>query len=144
MKRTWSHSIPFCMLAVSIFLGGCGGLKAVVIDSSSLQTPVFYFQLEKNDNRLVFLEGHSHRAVEVKKINWIKISPRDVKNLDGKTYYLSEAELKDGSKIMSYRLKDGRKSQAFVCVDDMIMAKTRSGPYRLKLSDATKITFGHH
>lgn len=135
--------IRLCCLALLIALGSlsCSGTKAVIIDSSNLQTPVSKLRLMRNGDFLEIIEGEGRRTVPVSSIGWLKISPRETRNHEGKTYYLTEMELRDGSKIMSYRLKDGRRSRAYVCVDDTIKAKTPNGPIQVRLSTVAKITF---
>ena len=122
-------------------LFGCGSTKAIIIDSGSLQTPVQKLWLVKDKNKLRIIEGKNNRVVPLKEISWIRISSKEVRNQEGKTYYQTEIELKNGNKIMSYRMKDGQKSGAFVCVDNTVEAKTQSGSVRFKLSDVAKISF---
>jgi hypothetical protein len=130
-------SLVFTSCAVLKF----GGLKAIIIDNSSLQTPVENVTLLQGKNSFYLLEGEAERTIPLKRVNWVKISPKEMQSKNGKTYFLSEMELKDGTKVMSYRLKDGRKSQAFICVDDTVVAKTQNGTLRLDLSKVSKITF---
>jgi len=127
--------------ALAIFVLGCGGTKAVIIDAGSLQTSLSNVRLANGGHRILVLEGESERRIPLKKIRWIKISPREVRNRNGHTFYLTEIELRDGAKLMSYRLKDGRRSQVFVCVEDVIMARTPNGTLRLDLSRVSKVTF---
>ncbi len=124
-------------------LAGCGGLKAVAVDSSSLQTALGKIRLANGGHQVLVLEGESERWIPLKRINWIKISAREMRNRNGRTFYLTEIELRDGSKLMSYRLKDGRRSQVFIWVEDSIMAQTPNGPVQLELSKVSKLTFEH-
>lgn len=136
--------MKYAVLCLALLLPGlysCSGSKAILVDASSLQTPVQKIHLLSGHKRLHILEGEGERTIPLKHVAWIKISPKSVRNKDGKTFFLMEAELRDGTKIMSYRLKDGRRSQAFVCVDDTLLAQTANGPISIKLSEISKITF---
>lgn len=130
------------LLALTFLMtAACAGTKAIIIDASSLQTQVHKFSLIRGKNKLQILEGEGVRVIPVERISWIKISSKEINNRSGTTYYLTELELRDGTKIMTYRLKDGQKSRAFVCVDDTINAQTLSGPIKVELSRVSKITF---
>ncbi len=115
--------------------------RAIIIDSSSLQIPVDKIKLAKDRNKLTILEGLSTRKIPLKNINWIRISPKSVKNINGKTFYQTEIELKDGYKIISYSLENGEKSRSYVCINNDVIASTTNGSVRLKLSNVAKISF---
>lgn len=131
-----------CFTLLGSIMTGCTGIKAILTDSTRLQTPVQNLKFENEKDKVRIIEGESERIISIKNVRWIKITPRETTNRDGRTYYLAELELKDGTKIMTYRLKDGRKSRAYVCIDDVIVAKTLNGdPIRIDLSKLSKIAF---
>ena len=134
IKLLFSIASVLCIMS-------CTNIKAVIVDASNLQTPVSKMKLQNGEYGIRILEGEGERFIPFKAISWLKISSREVENRNGHTYYLTEIELKDGAKVMTYRLKDGRKSAAFVCVDNIIEAETNSGPMKVDLSKVSKISF---
>jgi hypothetical protein len=140
-KRGLTVRKTLFVIFAALLTASCTNIKAIVIDTSNLQTNVHKMRLKNGNLGIRLLEGEGERVIPLKMISWIKISPREVENRDGRTYFLTELELKDGTKVMTYRLKDGRKSSAYVCVDDVIEAETNSGPMKVDLSKISKINF---
>jgi len=126
----------------ALLLSACvsSSLRGVIFDANGLQKEVYRISTNKGPF-IELLDGLAIRRIPLDKISVLMISPKEATSFKGELYYLTEIWLADGNKIQSYVLPDGRRSGAYINVNSVLVAKTPSGSFDIKLKDVKQIKF---
>lgn len=118
-------------------MSGCG-INAMVTDLGNLATYVEGIKLQKEEN-LKVLDGGAIRSVKLDAIENLTLYCNETRIVDRQLYYLVEIGLLDGSRIAPSAQPGGVNSRTFLCVDDVMTGKNKSGKYSIELNAVRRI-----
>jgi hypothetical protein len=115
-------------------------LVAIVTDHLGQRREICAVTTNKG-NFLEVLDGPAYRKIPIAKVHNMLIRNNATASRDGELYYTAELWLTDSTKILSYLLPNGQRTEAFVNITPMLKGKTAAGSYEIPLKDVRQLRF---
>ncbi len=132
--------LPIIFALCFCILGCAPRFIATVTDSSGQRRELGAVTTDKG-GVIEVLDGPALRHINLKNIQTVLIKNTSTASHNGELYYAAELWLTDSTKILSYLLPNGKRTEAYVNVSRTLIGKTAAGRYEIPFKDVRQIRF---
>jgi hypothetical protein len=127
------------LLVVATVLSGCStSLKAVVTDNAGQRREISHVSTDRG-SVIEVLDGPAYRKIPLNKIQNLLIRNSATASRDGELYYATEVWLTDSTKVLSYLMPNGQRTEAYVNVTGSVVGKTPAGSFAIPFKDVRQL-----
>ncbi|MBL8028533.1 MAG: hypothetical protein JNL74_19065 [Fibrobacteres bacterium] len=123
----------------SLFLVACSApLRAVITDFQGQRREVVGITTDRG-GVIEVLDGPAYRKIPINKIQNLLVKNNGTASRDGELYYSAEVWLTDSTKVLSYLMPNGQRTEAYINVTSNIIGKTDAGTFAIPMKDVRQV-----
>ena len=138
IKLVRQFLFPLSLVAVAVLYGCSTTLRAVVTDNAGQRREISHVTTDRG-SVIEVLDGPAFRKIPLKQIQNLLIRNSATASRDGELYYATEIWLTDSTKVLSYLMPNGQRTEAYVNVTASVVGKTPAGTFSIPLKDVRQL-----
>lgn len=131
--------VPAVVAGAALVLAGCAA-RGTILDLNSHSTVARRMRLDRG-RAMKIKDGGAIKLIPLRRLKSVMLDPMESRTFEQELYYEAKVELKDGTTFSSSGKTIDTESKTYVCVSDVLHARTQRGRVRIGLDRVSKIFF---